>query len=177
MNAQSLIVPGSEKQRLSWSQFATLVANTDGSHLGVEYHDLLAESDLFGAIGMSLQDYLLRQIGWQVEMVLAHTLAASGRSIPPRTRRLDFLPRTPIWMEFRYTPGKGMRAAVSVSVTSDEVSDVEVMRFYWRGRVHHLFHHGGSANEQIRVTMVIDDPESGHSDTFDAVRGPIPPDF
>jgi hypothetical protein len=168
MDTYSIVVPDSEKRRLSWRQYITLVANTNGSHLGTEYHDLFETSNLFDAVGMSLQDYLLRQIGWQIERTLTEVLARSGRPLIPRTRRIDFLPRTPIWMEFRDSQAGMMEVAVSVSATSDEAAEVEVMRFDWHGRTHHLFHNGGAPNHGLRVRLVVDDPVSGQSTTTDA---------
>jgi len=162
IDTPSLIAPSSEKRRQSWGEFATLIANTDGSHLGTEYHDLLVTSDLFDAVGLSLQDYLLRQIGWQVERVLADLLAQTGRPMFPRTRRLDYWPRMPIWMLFR-EPGAGkMEVAVSVNVNGDDLRPVEVMRYSWHGKIHHIFHDGGDPNTGgLRIRLVIDDPATG----------------
>lgn len=166
MDAPSLIVPGSEKRRMSWGGFAALVANTDGSHLSVEYHDLLETSDLFNAVGLSLRDYLLRQVGWAVEQALAMMIIASGKPLLPRTRRLDYWGRAPIWLLFRDQPGKGMEAAVSVEVTSDDPTPVEIMRFQWRGRTNHIYHDGGDPNAGgPRVRLVVDDPVTGEGVT------------
>lgn len=163
LDVPSIVAPLSEKRRLSWRQFATLIANTGGAHLGTEYHDLLITSDRFSAAGMTLQDYLLRQVGWQVERVLADSLARTGHPLLPRTRRIDFLPRTPVWMEFRDEVGIGVEMSVGVSVTSDVVHEVEVMRFTRRGRIHRLFHNGGAPSNGLQVRLVIDDLETGQS--------------
>lgn len=168
MDTYSIVVPGSEKRRLSWRQYITLVANTSGSHLGAEYHDLLETSDIFAAVGLSLRDYLLRQIGWQIERILSEILARSGRLMIPRTRKIDFLPRTPIWMEFRDSQTGAIEVAVAVSVTSDEAAEVEVMRFDWHGRTHHVFHNGGAPDGGLKVRLVVEDPVSGQSTTTDA---------
>lgn len=162
ISTPSLIAPSTQRRRESWATFVTLVANTGGSHLGTEYHDLLETSDLFDAVGLSLQDYLLRQVGWQVERVLADLLARTGRPMIPHTRKLDYWARMPVWMVFRDRPGVGMETAVSIGVTGNDRQPVEVMRFSWRGRTHHLFHDGGDTNAGgLRVRMVIDDPATG----------------
>jgi hypothetical protein len=166
MDAVSLVAPRTQKKQQSWRQFVTLIANTGGAHFGTDYHDILERSDLFGAVGMSLQDYLLRQIGWQAERVLADFVVKSGHPLLPRTRRIDFLPRTPIWMDLRDSTGTGVRAAVAVNVTSDIAAEVEVIRFELRGRTHHLFHNGG-APSNVKVRFVIDDPVAGTSTTVD----------
>jgi hypothetical protein len=171
----SLVAPGTQRRRESWANFATLVANTGGSHLGTEYHDLLVRSDLFDAVGLSLQDYLLRQVGWQVERVLADVLARSGRRMLPRTRRVDHWPRTPVWMVFWYQPGVEMRSAVSVSVTDDRPVPIEVMRFEWKGRTHHMFHNGGVPDGRgggLSVQLVIDDADGGEPTTIEATGHP-----
>jgi hypothetical protein len=161
-NTDSLIVPSSQKKRESWGTFTTLIANTDGSHLSTVYHDFLETSDLFETVGLSLQDFLLRQVGWQVEQVLAQLLARAGRSLLPRTRRVDHWSRMPIWMHFLDRPGVGMEASVSVNVTNDDPRPVEIMRFSWRGKTSRMFHDGGATP---RVRIVIEDPETGEKTT------------
>ena len=169
----SLVVPGSEKRKQSWEQFVTLIGNTDGAHFGVENHNLLTTSKLFGAVGLTLRDYLLHQVGWQVERVLADLLARNGRPMLPRNRPLDQWLRMPVWMTFRDQPGKGMAASVSVNGTSDDHRSIEVMQFEWRGRMHHMFHDGGNPNDGgPRVRFVIDDPITGQQDTTEATLQP-----
>jgi len=177
VNADSLIVPSSQKRRESWGSFATLVANTDGAHLSTVYHDFLETSDLFDTLGLSLQDFLLRQIGWQVEQVLAQVLASAGRSLLPRTRRVNHWPRMPIWMHFLDRPGVGMEVAVSVNVTNDDPRPVEIMRYSWRGRTNRMFHDGRFSPS---VRIVIEDPATGDTTTtvgtaMDPVASPFDP--
>lgn len=173
VDTPSLIVPGSEKRRESWGSFATLIANTRGSHLGTSYHDLLETSDLFNALGLSLQDYLLRQIGWQVEQVLATLMARTGRPQIPRTRQLGYWPRIPVWMTFRDQPGTGMEAMVSIDVTDNSPLSFEVMRFTRRDRVHHLYHLGTDLRGVGRgAQLVIDNPQTGEPTTTDATSQP-----
>ena len=164
VDTPSLVVPGSEKRRESWGSFSTLIANTGGAHLGTTYHDLLATSDLFQTLGLSLQDYLLRQIGWQVERVLADLIAHTGHGMIPRTRELTHWPRTPVWMVFRDQPGTGMEAAVSISVNDNSPLPIEVMRFVWRGRVNHLIHGGtGPDGKGLPARLVVDNPDTGEA--------------
>ena len=173
IDTPSLIVPGSQKRRESWASFATLIANTGGSHLGTNYHDFLETSDLFDTYGLSLQDYLLRQIGWQVERVLADLLARAERPLLPRTRRLDYWPRIPVWMTFRDEPGTGMEATVSINVTDASPLPIEVMRFIWRGRVNHLIHSGTAlSGKGLGMRHIIDDPETGEATTSEATPHP-----
>jgi len=162
VNADSLIIPSSQKKRESWGTFATLLANTDGSHLSTVYHDFLETSDLFDSVGLSLQDFLLRQVGWQVEQVLAQILGHAGRYLLPRTRKVDHWSRMPIWMHFLDRPGVGIEASVSVNVTNDDSRPVEIMRFLSRGTITRLFHDGGAIPT---VRMVIEDPNTGEAST------------
>lgn len=171
MRAPSLVVPGSEKRKQSWEQFVTLIANTDGAHFGIENHNLLTTSKLFGAVGLSLRDYLLHQVGWQVERVFADLLARAGRPLIPRDRPLEQWLRMPVWMTFRDQPGKGMGVSVAVNVTSDDYRSIEVMRFGWRDRTHHMYHDGGNPiHGGPRVRFVIDDPITGLQSTTDAIQ-------
>jgi len=173
VNTPSLIAPGSQKGRASWGEFATLIANTNGSHLGTSYHDLLDTSDMFDTLGLSLQDYLLRQIGWQVERVMADLLARTGRPMLPRTRQLAFWPRIPIWMTFLDQPGTGMQATFSIDVTDNSPLSLEVMRFTRRGRVHHIYHRGTNAKGVgLGAQLVIDNPETGRATTTDGTNHP-----
>jgi hypothetical protein len=129
VNADSLIVPSSQKRHESWGTFATLVAKTDGAYLSTVYHDFLETSHLFYTLWLSLRDFLLRQTGWQVEQVLAQVLASVGRSLLPCSRRVNHWPRMPIWMHFLYQPGVCIEVAVSVNVSNDDPRPVEIMRF------------------------------------------------
>lgn len=173
LDTPSLIVPSSQKRRESWGSFATLIANTGGSHLSTVYHDLLVTSDLFDAVGLSLRDYLLRQVGWQVERVLADLLARTGRLMLPRTRRLDYWPRMPIWMLLK-EPGPGkVDVVLGVNVNSDDLREVEVIRFDRHGKTYHLFHNGGDPNSGgLQIRLVIDDPETGERTTADGAPAP-----
>lgn len=153
IGTRSLIVPSSERKAASWGGFAALVGNTSGSHMSTVYHDFLATSDLFGSVGLSLQTYFLRQVGWQVERVLAYLLREAGRPLLPRARALDFWPRMLVWGWFRETPGVGAELALAINVTSDGGGPLEVMRYDWRGRTHHIWHDGGTG-----VRSVTDDP-------------------
>jgi hypothetical protein len=174
LDADSIVAPRSEKRRLSWRAFITLVANTGGAHLGVEYHDILLTSDRFDAVGLSLEDFFLRQVGWQIERVLVEVLAQSGRPMLPRTRPMHTLSRVPMWMEFRET-ASGLETAIAVHVSSDERNKVEVMRFDRHGQTHHLFHNGGIPGGGLDVQYVIDDSVSGRTITSDALEGLGPP--
>ncbi|WP_152427128.1 hypothetical protein [Curtobacterium flaccumfaciens] len=177
VDAVSVVAPGSQKRRQSWSQFVTLMANTGGAHLSTEYHDFLVTNDRFSTIGMPLQEYFLRQIGWQVEDVLARVVAQSGHPVLPRTRQLELLPRVPTWMEFRDKPGKFLEVAVAVHVSDDAVGEVEVMRFTGRGRVHRILHNGGRPDVDLQVRLVIDDPTTGRQYEQDAEVGSEMPDW
>jgi hypothetical protein len=170
--ATSLVVPLSEKRKLSWGAFATLAGNTGGAHLGAAYSDLLVTSELFDAVGLSLQDYLLRQVGWQVERSLADILASSGRPLVPRTRKVDLWPRYPIWMIFRHQPGVGVEFSLSIGVTSDDGPPIEIMRFRWRDRTHRVLHNGISKSGTAPVSLIIDDPVTGATMTTDAASHP-----
>lgn len=176
-DAVSVVAPGSQKRRQSWSQFVTLMANTGGAHLSTDYHDFLVTNDLFRTIGMPLQEYFLRQVGWQVEQVLAQIVAQSGHPVLPRTRRLELLPRVPTWMEFRDKPGKSLEIAVAVHVSDDSVAEVEVIRFTGRGRVHRILHNGGHPEVDLQVRLVIDDPTTGRQYQQDAEVGSELPDW
>jgi hypothetical protein len=154
IEATSLIVPSSQHRSESWGSFATLAGNTSGAHLSTEYHDLLVTSDLFGSVGLSLQDYLLRQVGWQVERVLADLLTRAGKPIIPRTRPLDYWPRLLVWGWFKDSPGIGTEMMIAVNVTSDDGPPVEVMKYKRRDRMHHVWH----AGRQVQIK--IDDPEA-----------------
>jgi len=172
INALSIVAPSTEKRRQSWAEFVTLIANTDGSHLGTENHDLLVTSDMFDTVGLSLRDYLLRQIGWQVELVLAHLIVMTGRPILPRTRRLDLWPRMPIWMLLRQVHS-GLEVAVSVNVSNDAISPVEVMRYPWRGKIHRIYHDGGDPRlGELRVRIVVEDPIAGTQTVADGDSHP-----
>lgn len=177
VEAVSVVAPSSQKRRQSWSQFVTLMANTGGAHLSTEYHDFLVTNDLFSTIDMPLQDYFLRQVGWQVEHVLARVVAQSGHPVLPRNRQLELLPRVPTWMEFRDKPGEALEMAVVVHVSDDVVGEVEVMRFSGRGRVHRILHNGGRPNIDLQARLVIDDPTTGRTYQQDAEEGSVIPDW
>lgn len=151
----SLLVPSSQRRSESWASFATLAGNTSGAHLSVEYHDLLETSDLFGSVGLSLKDYLLHQVGWVVERVLADLLTRAGLPVIPRTRRLDYWPRMLVWGWFKDTPGVGTELSIAINVTSDDGPPIEVMRYMRRGKMNRIWHAGGK-----NVSLTIDEPAS-----------------
>lgn len=151
IEAPSLIVPTSQRRRESWGSFATLAANTSGAHMSTVYHDLLATSDLFSSAGLSFQHYLLRQVGWQVERVLADLLAQTGQTVTPSPRRLDYWPRLLVWGWFKDEVGVGHETTLAVNVMHDHGPPVEVMRYTIRGRTSRVMHAGG------RVQLLTDD--------------------
>jgi hypothetical protein len=155
VEAPSFIVPSSQRGSESWGSFATLAGNTTGSHMSEVYHDLLVTSDMFSSSGLSFQSYLLRQIGWQVERVLADLLGQAGQPVTAPTRRLDQWPRLLVWGWFRDEPGVGHEMMFAVNVMHDDGPPIEVMRYAIRGRTSRILHGGG------RVSVESDKPSGG----------------
>jgi hypothetical protein len=87
----SLIVPASPENKVLWMKFANVVGNARGSHLSQTLPDLLVKSEMFGGAGLSLEDYLVRQLAWQLERILAEVLVSAGATVSvPRDRPVEF---------------------------------------------------------------------------------------